>query len=97
MNKKPVFAVISTVLMSATGLVFAGPGEKNTKVVIEHTPPSDNNHGPAFEDGSVELEVSVPAAIAHITNHDGDCVVSGGGDLFTEEEQCGGIVAEIVE
>lgn len=97
MNKKLVFAVITTALMSATGLVFAGPGEKNTKVVIEHTPPSDTNNGKAIEDGSVELEVSLPAAIAHIANHEDDCVVSGGGDAFTQEEQCGDIVVEIVE
>jgi hypothetical protein len=77
--------------MSASGFAVAGPGDKGKgSVTIEHTNSSEAG------EGSVEITVSLPAAVTHIDKHDGDCVVADDDDLIDDLLDCDPIV-EIVE
>lgn len=81
MKIKLFFTVILTVLFAATGTVIAGPGDKGKgSAVIAHSNSSDDG------DGSVEIAVSFPGAVAHLGNHDGDCINPGSNPAATEDE-----------
>jgi hypothetical protein len=65
-----LFTFLVTILMTTGSTVIAGPGDKGKgSVVIEHTNGSDDG------EGSVEIEVSLPAALSHLDKHTDDCVI----------------------
>jgi len=88
MKIKLLSTVIATLILSLSSTVYAGPDDKG-KVVIEHKSPSDKGKG-AAERGSVELEVSVAAAMLHIERHD-DCILPGQDEaLYVLGKKCDG-------
>ena len=88
MKIKLLSTVFATLILSMSGSVYAGPDDKG-KVVIEHKSPSDKGKG-AAEGGSVELEVSVAAAMSHIERH-GDCILPGQDEaLYVLGKKCDG-------
>ena len=71
MKIKLLASLFLAAIMSASGFAVAGPGDKGKgSVTIEHTNSSEDG------EGSVEITVSLIAAISHLTKHDGDCVVA---------------------
>ena len=96
MKIKFLFTAILSILLAAGGTVVAGPGDKGKgSVIIRHaTSPEKvvvNEAGDEVivEGGSVDIEVSLPAAISHIDKHEDDCVVEGGDDVFHYTDLCG--------
>lgn len=90
------FRLFSVILLSglflSSGSAFAG---KEDKVLIRHTPPSEKSNGKSHIDtdeitgeGYVVLEVSLAAAISHVTQHEGDCLEDPQLALALDLESC---------
>ena len=84
MKAKILFSIFVSALVATTsGFVVAGPGDKGKGgLVIEHTNGSDEGNG------SVLIDVSLPAAISHLDKHAEDCVVEDEDDLIDDAENC---------
>jgi len=69
MKFKALISILLAAVVSGSGLAVAGPGDKGKGSVLI-------KHGNGTEAGYVEIDVSMPAALAHLGNHEEDCIVS---------------------
>ena len=87
MKIKSLALLLTVAAISVSGFAVAGPGDKSKgSVTIEHTNSSENG------EGSVEITVSLPAALTHLDKHDGDCVITDDDNLVDDLLDCEPVV-----
>jgi hypothetical protein len=69
MKIKSLAFLLTVAAISVSGFAVAGPGDKGKgSVTIKHY------NGSEDKSGFIYIDVSVPGAVAHIGNHDSDCI-----------------------
>jgi hypothetical protein len=84
---KSLALLLTVAAISVSGFAVAGPGDKGKgSVTIEHTNSSEDG------EGSVQITVSLPAALTHLDKHDGDCVITDDDNLVDDLLDCEPVV-----
>jgi hypothetical protein len=87
MKIKSLALLLTVAAISVSGFAVAGPGDKGKgSVTIEHTNSSEDG------EGSVQITVSLPAALTHLDKHDGDCVITDDDNLVDDLLDCEPVV-----